>query len=199
MHSTITIIRHAPTVFNKKGIFMGTSDIPIDKLEEESIKSVKEKLSEQPYSFLYTSPLKRASDTAKAIAIKESKIIIDVRLIERCLGDWEGVSKDEVQRTYPNAFIDGMMDFYYLPENGERYEDMVKRVADFIVERCRENQRVVVVTHNGVFRVMKSLLTGDQLSNVFSEFEPHLVPRTFIVDEKLLNTIENNPFYTVDK
>lgn len=91
------------------------------------------------------------------------------------------------------------MDFYYLPENGERYEDMVKRVADFIVDRCRANQRVMVVTHNGVFRVMKSLLTGDRLSNVFSEFEPHLIPRTFNVDEKLLNLIERNPFYTVDK
>lgn len=199
MHSIITIIRHAPTEYNKKGIFMGTSDISISKFDEESINSVKEKLSEQPYPFLYTSPLKRASDTAKVIVSDNSQIIIDVRLIERCLGDWEGVSKAEVQRIHPNAFIDGKMDFYYLPKNGEHYKDMVKRVADFIVDRCRANRRVVVVTHNGVFRVMKSLLTGEQLSNVFSEFEPHLIPQTFNVDEELLNTIEKNPFYTVDK
>lgn len=37
---------------------------------------------------------------------------------------------------------------------------------------------------------MKSPLTGEQLSNVFSEFEPHLIPQTFNVDEELLNTIE---------
>ncbi|MCI8270559.1 MAG: histidine phosphatase family protein [Lachnospiraceae bacterium] len=70
---------------------------------------------------------KRASDTAKAIVSEKSKIIIDVRLIERCLGDWEGVSKAEVQRVYPKAFISGKMDFYYLPKNGEHYKDMVKR------------------------------------------------------------------------
>lgn len=46
---------------------------------------------------------------------------------------------------------------------------------------------------------MKSPLTGEQLSNVFSEFEPHLIPQTFNVDEELLNTIEKNPFYTIDK
>lgn len=199
MHSTITIIRHAPTEYNKKGIFMGTSDIPIDGFDEESISSVKAKLREQPYSFLYTSPLKRAFDTAKAIVNEESRIVIDDRLIERCLGDWQGISKTEVQRAYPNAFIDGKMDFYYFPENGESYEDVVNRVADFIVDRCRANRQVVVVTHNGVFRVMKSLLTGDRLSNVFSQFEPHLIPCTFNVDDKLLNTIEENPFYTVDR
>lgn len=76
MHSTITIIRHAPTEYNKRGVFMGTSDIPIDRFDEESINSVKENLSIQPYSFLYTSPLKRASDTAKAIVSKKVKLLL---------------------------------------------------------------------------------------------------------------------------
>lgn len=200
MPTTITIIRHAPTEYNKKKIFMGTKDIPIDTrgLDEEKIKIIKENEYIQRVGTLYSSPLLRAVATAEAIS-NNKKIILDDRLIERCLGDWQGVLKSTVQEQYPDAFINGKIDFYHTPKNGEPYVSLVKRVSDFIIERCNEESNLVVVTHNGVFRVMKSLLTGERLSDVFLEFEPYLVPQTFLTTDEILEKIVANPFYTADE
>jgi len=205
MSPTITIVRHAPTVYNKKEIFMGTEDIPVDhsELETSKLRSVHENVYIKRADRIYTSPLLRALKTAEAIAEYQNKstqsIQIDDRLIERYLGDWQGMPKALVHKKYPNAFINGKMDFYYTPQNGEPYDMMVKRVADFLVEKSREYSNLVLVTHNGVFRVMKSLLTGDGLRDVFLEYEPYLVPQTFFIDDDLFHTIQSNPFYTVDK
>ena len=200
MSTTITIIRHAPTEYNKKEIFMGTKDVPINiqELDGEKIETIRKNEYVQSVNIWYSSPLSRAINTAKAVSI-DNNIILDDRLIERCLGDWQGVSKSKVQEKYPEAFINGKMDFYYTPKNGEPYEELVKRVSDFIIERCKESSDFVLVTHNGVFRVMKSLLTGERLSDVFLEFEPYLVPQTFLVTDELLERIATNPFYTADE
>ncbi len=202
MPASITIIRHAPTVYNKKEIFMGLEDIPADHLELEisKVRSVRENEYIKRADHIYTSPLMRARSTAEAIAEGQNKSIqIDDRLTERDLGDWQGMPKALVRKKYPGAFINGKMDFFYTPQNGEPYDIMVKRVADFLVEKCRECSDLVLVTHNGVFRVMKSLLTGEGLSDVFLESEPYLVPQTFFIDDVFLHTIQSNPFYTVDK
>jgi len=202
MSPTITIVRHAPTIYNKKEIFMGTEDIPVDHIELETskFKSVLENEYIKRADRIYTSPLLRARSTAEAIAKGQNKSIqIDDRLTERYLGDWQGMPKALVRKKYPIAFINGKMDFFYTPQNGEPYDIMVKRVADFLVEKCCECSDLALVTHNGVFRVMKSLLTGEGLSNVFLEFEPYLVPQTFFIDDVLFHKIQSNPFYTVDK
>lgn len=202
MSTSITIVRHAPTVYNKKEIFMGTEDIPVDHIELEAskFKSVRENEYIRRADCIYTSPLLRARSTAEAIAEGQNKSIqIDDRLTERYMGDWQGMPKTLVRKKHPNAFINEKMDFFYTPQNGEPYDIMVKRVADFLVEKYCECSDLALVTHNGVFRVMKSLLTGEGLSDVFLEFEPYLVPQTFFVEDDLFHTIQANPFYTVDK
>lgn len=202
MSTSITIIRHAPTVYNKKEIFMGTEDIPADHLELEAgkFRSMRENEYIIRAKRIYTSPLLRARSTAEAIAEGQDKSIqIDDRLTERNLGDWQGMPKALVRQKYPSAFMNGKMNFFYTPQNGEPYDIMVKRVADFLVEKYWECNDLVLVTHNGVFRVMKSLLTGERLNNVFLEFEPYLVPQTFLIQDDLFHTIQSNPFYTVDK
>ena len=91
------------------------------------------------------------------------------------------------------------MDFFYTPQNGEDYKTMVMRISEFIYDRCKDDKDILVFTHNGVFRVMKSLLTGIPLSEVFNEFEPFLEPQSFDVDYELLCKIRINPFYTVEE
>lgn len=200
MSSTITIIRHAPTKYNKHEIFMGTKNIPADvrELGGDKINAIRSNRYIQRVNTWYSSPLSRALDTAKAASINKD-IIVDERLIERCLGDWEGVSKAIVQKKYPDAFIDGKMDFYHTPVNGETYEKFVLRISELIIEKCKETRDLVFVTHNGVFRVMKSLFTGKPLGDVFLEFEPYLIPQTFVVTDEILEKIVTNPFYTADE
>lgn len=198
MPKTLTIIRHAPTEYNHNGIFMGTKDIPVTDFDESIFTKIRENEFVSTASVLYTSPLLRAYDTARTIANGSKTLAVDNRLIERCLGEWQGEPKELVQTQYPAGFLNGKMDFYFTPPGGEDYETLVLRVASFITERCMENDNLVIVTHNGVFRVMKSLLTGQKLSDVFSEFEPYLTPQTFEITTEMIDAISKNPFYTVD-
>lgn len=198
MPARVTIIRHAPTEYNRRSIFMGTKDIPADLIDERSICEAKKYIKDAAYSAVFTSPLKRAAETADKIIGGNYQIVKDDRLIERCLGDWEGLKKKEVQSRYPEAFSNGVMDFYFTPPNGEPYEKMVLRISEFLLETCIEKSNILLFTHNGVFRVMKSLLTGAKLSSVFEESEPFLAPKTFAISKRLLSTIAADPFYTID-
>jgi broad specificity phosphatase PhoE len=129
-----------------------------------------------------------------------SVIIIDRRLIERDLGTWTGMSKKEIQSKYSYAFTEtGTMNFFYTPPGGEAYRDMIRRVADFLTDTYeREKDPIAIITHNGVFRVIKSLITGSPMGYVFTNSEPHLIPQTFTVDENIIKKVRNNCFYTVD-
>jgi len=197
--STITVIRHAPTEFNTSEIFMGIMDIPLLKNTDIDVDHLRNTFITNYCTKCYTSPLKRAYDTACMIFDEES-IIVDKRLIERDLGFWAGMSKKEIKSKYPLAFgKNGTMDFYYTPENGEHYECLIKRVADFLIYIHSLNSNIAVVSHNGVFRVIKSLLLGIGLSEVFSKFEPHLEPQTFTIDDTVAERIISNHFYTVDR
>lgn len=198
MSFKITIIRHAPTEYNYKGIFMGSLDIPPAPFDEKAVSEIRKQLQRESYTKMYASPLKRAFETAREINNDVYNIVIDDRLRERNLGEWEGCTKDVIKENYSNAFHKGIMDFYYLPPNGESYEKLIKRVSSFLVDVYCENTNILIVTHNGVFRVIKSLITGERLSNVFSQFEPYLNPTSFIIDKELINRIKQNPFYTVD-
>lgn len=199
MSFDLTIIRHAPTAYNKSNTFMGSLDISPDNISESDIEVVRRLLSQKKFVRVFSSPLRRASITANYLFGNKYNIIFDDRLSERCLGDWQGLKKDEIKTKFPDAFKNDIMDFYYTPQNGEPFEKMIKRISSFILELSKLNENVVVVTHNGVFRVMKSLLTGESLSKVFFEFEPFLRPQSFYVDKKLIEIIKDNPFYTVDK
>jgi len=197
--STITVIRHAPTEYNTNKIFMGVLDIPLTTTENIDANRLKRAFTENGCSICYTSPLKRSYDTA-AVLFDRNNIIIDLRLTERNLGIWAGLSKKEIKAKYPFAFTEsGTMDFYYTPEEGENYKEMIERVASFLVELYEKESNFAIVAHNGVFRVIKSLISGTGLSKVFNRFEPHLEPQTFTIDESIAKKIKDDCFYTVDK
>ena len=198
MPANITIVRHAPTEYNKKGIFMGSLDIAPDPLDITLVQEAQKQIEHISFDAVFASPYKRAYETAKAVSNNRYDIIVDQRLVERCLGDWEGNPKSEVQALFPTAFPNGIMDVYFCPPNGEPYEHLIKRISNFLSEIYQDGANILVITHNGVFRVMKSLITGDNLSNVFLQFEPYLSPKTFTIDQNTIEKIRSNPFYTVD-
>lgn len=198
MSGKITVIRHAPTEYNENQIFMGTLDIPVINFDESQIAAVKVLVEKENYTAIYSSPLKRALQTAEKICGTKNKILLDTRLIERNLGDWQGEKKDYIRKTYSSVFKNNIMNYYYTPNNGENFKSLITRVADFICSIYIEKCNVLIFTHNGVFRVMKSLLTGILLNKTFSIKEPFLVPQSFSIDDSVIKKIHDNPFYTVD-
>ena len=85
----IYIIRHGQTNWNKKGIIQGQKDI---ELNETGIKQAEKQIktfNEKNIDLIISSTLKRASLTAQTISReKETKIIYDDKLKERCFGEY---------------------------------------------------------------------------------------------------------------
>ena len=151
----IYIVRHGQTDWNVEGRYAGRIDVDINEVGIEQAKETKKKLKDIKFDVVFSSPLKRAYNTAKIIC--DQNIIKDDRVIERSNGDLEGKLKTEV-------IVD--IDFNDPLENRmniEKITDFRKRIFDFfeeIVDKYKGNN-VLVVTHAGVSIYARCFFEGD--------------------------------------
>jgi len=182
----IIIIRHAPTDANKNGIFMGHIDVSNSPSGLSAAYALGKSLSFDSSIRLFTSPLSRSRTTLDVMA-PDRKKIVDKRLVERALGKWEGCLEEFVKQKYPDAFdANDSLDPLYTPPGGEGINKFAKRVCDFLVDISNHQNptRALVVTHNGVIAVMKSLIEERSLQECFAEVEPFLKPRVYVYDRQ---------------
>lgn len=83
----IYIVRHGKTDWNVSGLIQGKTDIPLNKIGEKQAEIAKEKI-EDKIDICFSSPLKRAIKTAQILS--DVNPIIDKRLVERNMGEFEG-------------------------------------------------------------------------------------------------------------
>lgn len=182
MNLTVTFIRHAPTLCNKNGVFMGIQDVPCDIqfLEESNLKFL-----DIEKNTVYCSPLIRAMKSAEYI-FPNTSIIIDQRLIEKNLGEWAGQSKNHLKTKFPEAFLkSGHLNPLFIPNEGESFEELKKRSKSFLEEivcqyaNNKENTRIFAVTHNGVIRTMRCVIERMEPFEFFKSSELFLSPIDF--------------------
>jgi len=94
--ATIYLVRHAPTAANASGVFQGQSDVPAEPIEDPARHAIP---AAGPRT-IYTSPLQRAL-TAAEVLFPGENAIVDDRLMERSVGEWEGLDHATVRRRWP--------------------------------------------------------------------------------------------------
>lgn len=183
----LTLFRHAPTVYNNDGVYMGILDIPCDFEELNKIQGKYDYMAHSIFR-IYSSPLSRAYETAKYL-FKNNTIYTDNRLIEKNLGSWAGQRKKYLNKIYPQAFLtSGYLDPTFIPEGGESHDAIVSRCKSFLIDiinseyNNKDKNRLVIVTHNGVLRVMRYLIEGYPINNIYKYSEPFLSPIEFNFD-----------------
>ncbi len=160
-------LRHFPTLANNANIFMGRNDIDISPdYNREILESLKSFVLKEKIIDVYSSPLSRCIHTANLIC-PQATVIIDDRLIEKNLGDWQGKEKKEVKKMYPEYFTeDGKLKVTMRPPNGEDNNSFVKRIINFVndiidnesIEKC------LIVTHGGVISCINQLTDYSNLT-----------------------------------
>ncbi len=107
------IVRHGQTESNRLKIYAGQSDEPLENEGINQAHVVGQALSGEKVSAVYSSPVRRALQTAQIIAVyfhervserKDLKVKAVEGLREMALGPWEGLSEDEVARRYRNEW-----------------------------------------------------------------------------------------------
>ena len=89
----IYLVRHGQTMQNRAGLLQGRSDFPLNEMGREQARRVGAFFREQGVRFdaVYTSPLRRAVQTAALIAGETVPLRVDERLIEMDYGPYEGM------------------------------------------------------------------------------------------------------------
>jgi len=159
------VVRHGQTDWNVQGRIQGSTDIELNSKGIEQANQVAEKLKNINFASIYSSPLKRTLDTAKAInKYHNLDILTDVRLIERNFGNFEGtqnVLKD----------ISDYLDYELnLNTNDvESIQKVLKRIHNFLFDlysRYKDsNSNVLLVTHGGI-----SIAITAVINNIKSDF-----------------------------
>ena len=160
----LVVVRHAPTEYNEKGIINGRHD---DNLSAKGKQAVKD-LKEHDFTVIYSSPLKRATETAMPIAETHNvSINVDRRLIEVDFGSF---TSKNWQSLIPTFGVDsrGLLDTYTydLREYGGESADQVKeRVKSFLADLQKDPTQVpLIVTHGGILRWFHLLCSQKKVS-----------------------------------
>lgn len=164
----IQFIRHMETEMNQKGILQGSIDSSLSKHGiEESYKFV-DNNSFFDVDAVYCSDLGRAKFLAKLISDKTNKeLVIDKRLNEISLGEWQGLTWSEVMIKYEDFLKDWFKDSANIPApGGESYLDLRNRVNQFIDDLKENNyNKVIVVSHGALIKTLVCSLLDIDLSN----------------------------------
>lgn len=158
----LLLIRHAET--DMAGRFCGHSDPELSPRGRQQLAGVVDRLSEYAIQQIYTSDLRRARQTAEAIA-SHFGIGVEVRpgLREIHFGLWEGLSWSEIEacdpvlakswaERYPNCTAPG-------GESLQRFERRAGAEGAFLIAAATECP-IAVVAHAGFMRVLLTMFYG---------------------------------------
>jgi broad specificity phosphatase PhoE len=96
--TSIYLVRHGQTAWNKEEIFRGRIDIPLNEMGFREAELVGEYLKGRDIHVIYSSPLLRAKETARRIAqVFNLKVQTLGGIIDMNFGKWEGHPLKEVQ------------------------------------------------------------------------------------------------------
>ena len=137
------IIRHGQTEMNSRHVLQGRSDFALNEAGFAQAKEAAERLRGVRFDRVYSSPLRRAVQTAEQIA-PGAEILLDERLIEMDYGPYEGMDL----RSPPPEIMAFFRDFAHnpAPEGMEQLSDVVARAGRFLADVEKEGD-ILVSTH----------------------------------------------------
>jgi len=96
--TSVYLVRHGETAWNKEEIFRGRTDISLNEIGFREAELVGEYLKGKDIHVIYSSPLLRAMETARRIAqVFNLKVQPLEGITDMSFGKWEGLPLKEVQ------------------------------------------------------------------------------------------------------
>ena len=193
----IILVRHGETDWNATETFRGRTEVALNDTGMKQAKALGSYLAKEKIDIIYSGPLRRAVDTAKAIAAEQN---LEVNTVENLTdfnyGDWQGISRKEVERNDPELY----RDWLDTPEQvkvpgGESLEDVRNRAIPFIedaVMRCGDG-KIVLATHRVVIKVVICVLLGLDISHFWNfRIDTGGLTRFAVGDGRLVLTAHND-------
>lgn len=161
------LIRHT-RVDAPPGLCYGWRDVPLAESWRDDVAAVQANLPWSPCE-VWTSPAARCRTPAELLGAE--RIVIEPRLRELSMGDWEGRRWEDFRGPESEAWA---LDPWRLsPPGGESAEAFWARVEDVRTQAIVANiERLAIVTHAGVIRAWRGLAKGMNFSTALREPVP---------------------------
>lgn len=159
----IIIIRHGETALNVSSTFRGRLDVPLNDNGIRQAELLSGYMSQWKIDVVYSSPLKRAFQTAEIVATPHNLNVEAVQgFNDLSFGKWERLTREEVAV----KFNDSYLDWLERPERvqmpgGENLADVRRRALASLNEILAKTTGVLVlVSHRVVNKVLICALLG---------------------------------------
>lgn len=154
------LVRHAETVWNQERRLQGGSDTPLSPLGVRQAACLRAYFASRPIRAIVSSHLQRSHQTARAIAEGNGHCLaplIEPGLAEIHLGEWEGLTPEEVNARYAEAYTQWKLapSVTHVPgaEPVAAFLHRVRRARDDLLTTL-EAEEAVIVTHGGVIAAL---------------------------------------------
>ena len=161
----VFVVRHGETDGNQQKIYRGRWDLPLNGTGRIQAARTGVALKGIRFSSMYTSPLRRATETAAAIVAAQAQtgVLQEPALIDIDYGDWSRVADIDVERRFPEPH----QRWQDAPEtvvfpNGEGLADVRSRVEPFLrrLGAGPADSQVLLVSHRVTIKVILCVVLG---------------------------------------
>jgi probable phosphoglycerate mutase len=166
----LCLIRHGETAWNAEQRLQGHTDIPLNTKGEMQARQMAQALKDAKIAFdvLYTSDLKRATDTANAVVqLFAVEAQVDSALRERHFGALQGLSIHEAPLVRPDIWQAHISrDLEHELEGGESIQQLALRVQQILdqIQKKHAGKTILIVSHGGTLDMMYRIASNQSLS-----------------------------------
>jgi probable phosphoglycerate mutase len=164
------LLRHGQTALSAEKRFSGRGDVALTEHGETQAAAVARRLSGAGIDAIVSSPLRRAQQTAAAVAAEVGvDVAVDDGFVETDFGAWEGSSLREVAATAPDVVRAWLDNPNVAPPGGESMSATAIRVAAARerVVAAYPGKTVLVVTHVTPIKLLLRDALGAPFDAVF--------------------------------
>ena len=167
----IYLVRHGQTEWNRQERFRGRIDIPLNKVGHAQAEAIAAYLNGEAIAAVYTSPLRRAVQTAQPTAqAHDLAPTILPGLIDISYGEWQGHSPSEVRDKFPD-----LLELWYTEPHrvdipgGQNLKTVKEQAMAALHETLsrHDNGGIVLVTHQIVIKVLTCTLLGLEVGHIW--------------------------------
>ena len=164
----LVMLRHGQTNYNAGSRMQGQLESELTDLGRAQAVAAAEVLAKRQPLLIVSSDLRRAYDTAVALGERTGLTVhVDKRLRETHLGDWQGLTHQQVDANAPGARLAWRDDATWAPHGGESRIDVADRSVPLVTELVASEREwgieepdrpVVLVAHGGLIAALTAAL-----------------------------------------
>jgi alpha-ribazole phosphatase len=160
---TLYLVRHAEPELT--GVLLGATDSPLSEAGKRQAAGI----VLPDIAVIYTSELRRARDTAAAIA--DAPLVIDADLNEIGYGEWDGLAWTDIEHMYPDEAKAKLACWSAVtPPGGEPWTHFEQRISRALKRIRSGSFPAAVVAHIAVNAQIACCVTGSDPSQFMQRY-----------------------------